>query len=52
MGHGDPSQGFQQRSTVVIFALERDDSSYSIENRLETKGAGEKAGKVTELVCN
>lgn len=42
--------GFKWRSDVIIFALEKDHSGYSVENRLEGKGAEEKAGKFTELV--
>lgn len=35
---------------MVIFALEKDHPGYSVENRLEGMGAGEKAGKSIELI--
>lgn len=35
---------------MVIFALEKDHPGYSVEKRLEGMGAGEKAGKSTELI--
>lgn len=43
-------EGFKKRSDVVIFALEKDHPGYSVEKRLEGMGAGEKAGKSTELI--
>lgn len=37
--------GFKRWSDLVLFALEKNDSGYSVEKGLEGKGAGEKAGK-------
>lgn len=50
MANGEPSKDFRQRSNVVIFALEKQHSGYNVENRLQGKGAGKKAGKFIELV--
>lgn len=51
MGNGEPSKSSKQRSDIVIVAIVKDHSGYSVENILEGKGAGEKAGKFIELFC-